>query len=73
MEQHTDTLVIFGATGDLARKKLFPALFELHKAKMLPEHITIIGAGRREHTTESWLQSLGEYPEDFTHNLCYQQ
>ena len=73
MEQHTDTLVIFGATGDLARKKLFPALFELHKAKMLPEHITIIGAGRREHTTESWLQSLGEYPEDFTHNLCYQR
>jgi hypothetical protein len=32
-----DALVLFGATGDLARKKLFPALYHLAAAKQLDE------------------------------------
>ena len=33
--------------------------------KLLPENILIVGASRREHTKESWLKHLGDYPEEF--------
>jgi glucose-6-phosphate 1-dehydrogenase len=39
--------VIFGATGDLAFKKLFPALYHLHQNKLLPERFKVIGVARR--------------------------
>ncbi|HJQ04359.1 MAG TPA: glucose-6-phosphate dehydrogenase [Nocardioides sp.] len=40
-------LVLFGATGDLAARKLFPGLYRLALAKRLPEHVAVIGSGRR--------------------------
>ena len=64
-------LVIFGATGDLAKRKLIPALFELWKKGLLPDNFLIVGASRREISRDQWLQSLGEYPEDFTHWLDF--
>ena len=64
-------IVIFGATGDLCKRKLIPALYELHKQELLSEDFIIIGASRTEHGRESWLQHLGEYPEDFAHRLDY--
>ena len=71
-EQHTKTLVIFGATGDLCRRKLIPALEILHKKGLLPENFKIIGAARRENTRQSWLESLGKYYEaDFSLKLDY--
>ena len=70
-EQLTKRIVIFGATGDLCRRKLIPALFELWKKELLPTNLLVVGASRREHTRESWLESLGEYPEDFTHWLDF--
>lgn len=42
------TFVIFGATGDLARTKLFPALFNLLTKGKLPEKYSIIGFSRRD-------------------------
>ena len=63
----TRRIVIFGATGDLCKRKLIPALYELWKKELLPENILIVGASRREHTKESWLKHLGDYPEEF----CY--
>ncbi|MFC4032042.1 glucose-6-phosphate dehydrogenase [Streptomyces polygonati] len=39
-------LVLFGATGDLAGRKLFPGLYKLFRAGMLPERFTVIGSGR---------------------------
>jgi glucose-6-phosphate 1-dehydrogenase len=42
------TLVIFGATGDLAGRKLMPALFGLWKGRFLPETFAIVGVGRRD-------------------------
>ena len=63
MEQPTKTLVIFGATGDLCKRKLIPALNNLFQKKLLPESYKIIGAARREHTRQSWLESLGAYYE----------
>jgi glucose-6-phosphate 1-dehydrogenase len=45
-------LVLFGATGDLARRKLFPGLFRLYTAKMLPEGFAIVGSGRHSPGTD---------------------
>jgi glucose-6-phosphate 1-dehydrogenase len=41
-------LVLFGATGDLARRKLLPGLFHLALAGMMPERYRVIGSGRIE-------------------------
>jgi len=65
-EQHTKRIVIFGATGDLCKRKLIPALFELWKKTLLPENLLIVGASRRELPREIWLNDLGNYPEEFT-------
>lgn len=48
---HT-VLVIFGSTGDLARRKLLPALFHLEKAGELPEGFRVIAVSRRGTTVE---------------------
>ena len=39
-------IVLFGATGDLARRKLLPGLFNLHCAGLMPEHYRVIGVAR---------------------------
>ena len=71
MEQLTRRIVIFGATGDLCKRKLIPALYELWKKDLLSKELLIVGASRREHTRESWLEHLGDYPIDFTHWLDF--
>lgn len=58
MAQESRTLIIlFGATGDLAARKLYPALYNLYKKEQLSKHFALIGTGRREWTTEK-LQSI---------------
>ena len=42
------TFVLFGATGDLAKRKIFPALYNLYLDQKVPQSISIIGLGRRE-------------------------
>ena len=42
------TLVIFGATGDLARRKLLPALYNLAHEGALPERFNLVGVSRKE-------------------------
>ena len=64
-------IVIFGATGDLCKRKLIPALYELWKKDLLPQGLLIVGASRRDHSKESWLKHLGEYPEEFCHWLDF--
>ena len=68
----TRGIVIFGATGDLCKKKLIPALYKLWQKELLPENFLIVGSARRAPTAEMWKESLGEYPDDFFHNLDYQ-
>ena len=68
----TKGIVIFGATGDLCRRKLIPALYRLWQKELLPENFLIMGSARREPTAEMWKDSLGEYPEDFLNHLDYQ-
>lgn len=42
------TFVLFGATGDLAKRKIFPALYNLYLDQKMPQPISVIGLGRRE-------------------------
>ena len=68
----TKGIVIFGATGDLCKKKLIPALYKLWQKELLPENFLVTGAARRAPTATQWKESLGEYPDDFLHQLDYQ-
>lgn len=66
-------LVIFGATGDLCRRKLIPSLHKLWEKKLLPTDFVVTGCARREPTRDQWIASLGgDYPEEFLHLLDYQ-
>jgi len=58
-------LVIFGATGDLAARKLFPALYELEAARYLPEEVRILGVGRKPWSAEEFNQHLRDSLEEF--------
>ena len=75
MEQHTEHqskgIVIFGATGDLCKKKLIPALYKLWQKDLLPDNFLITGCSRRAPTAAQWKESLGEYPEEFLRQLDY--
>jgi glucose-6-phosphate 1-dehydrogenase len=51
-------LVVFGASGDLTRRKLFPALYSLAYRRLLPERFAVVGVARTEQTTRQWLSSL---------------
>ena len=51
---HPTTLVIFGATGDLAKRKLLPALYNLAHEGALPERFNLIGFARREQAHEDF-------------------
>src|SRR3954465_5099155 len=48
------TLTIFGATGDLAHRKLLPALYNLAHEGALPERFNLIGVSRREMPDEDF-------------------
>ncbi len=51
-------MVIFGATGDLTKRKLFPALYNLAKDGFLPESFAIIGVGRQEMEAKDFRQKI---------------
>lgn len=53
-------MVIFGATGDLTKRKLLPALYNLAKAKLLSRKFALIGAAFDDLTTESFRQQLAQ-------------
>ena len=67
----TKGIVIFGATGDLCKKKLIPALYKLWQKKLLPDNFLITGCSRRDPGAQAWKESLGEYPAEFLHQLDY--
>lgn len=48
-------VVIFGASGDLARRKLIPALFRLETAGRLPEKMAILGCSLEPWSSEQWI------------------
>ena len=64
-------IVIFGATGDLCKKKLIPALYKLWLKDLLPDNFLITGCSRRDPGVQVWKESLGYYPDEFLHHLDY--
>ena len=77
-------LVIFGASGDLAQRKLVPALYQLKREGRLPPEMTIVGVARREwshdYFREQMLQGIEEFSDgidneelwkDFAEGLYY--
>jgi glucose-6-phosphate 1-dehydrogenase len=51
-------LVMFGASGDLARRELMPSLFELYRKRLLPEPFAIIGVAPADWTTDHFRDEM---------------
>jgi glucose-6-phosphate 1-dehydrogenase len=59
------TLVIFGASGDLTRRKLLPAIYQLARGQRLPARFTIVGVARSEMTDEQFRDQLHASLKEF--------
>ena len=53
-------MVIFGASGDLTKRKLIPALYNLARDGLLSRQFAVVGLATREYDTESFRQQIGE-------------
>ncbi|EHN11583.1 Glucose-6-phosphate 1-dehydrogenase [Patulibacter medicamentivorans] len=62
----SSVLVIFGATGDLARRKLLPALYNLAHEGSLPERFQLIGVSRGELTDDGYRDEVRQAIERFS-------
>jgi glucose-6-phosphate 1-dehydrogenase len=58
-------MTIFGAGGDLTKRLVVPALYNLVRADRLPDGFTTIGVDISDHTDESWRNSLTEMMQAF--------
>ena len=63
-------MVIFGATGELTKRLLIPALYNLARTKVLPENFLLIGVARTEGTSESWRVQLYDTMKSFVGNTA---
>jgi len=54
------SIVIFGGTGDLAHRKLIPALYNLAVDGLLPDALQVVGAARSEMSDDAWRSGLRE-------------
>ncbi|MDH3718416.1 MAG: glucose-6-phosphate dehydrogenase [Planctomycetota bacterium] len=59
------TIVIFGASGDLTRRKLIPALFSLFAKGRLPQPTRIVGFSRTEYSHDAWRDKLAQSTAEF--------
>src|SRR5215475_654418 len=57
------TIVIFGAAGDLTKRLLMPALYNLAKSGVLPDKLAIVGVDHNDRSTDDWIHPLTE-PRD---------
>jgi glucose-6-phosphate 1-dehydrogenase len=58
-------LVIFGASGDLTRRKIFPALYALACRRLLPERFAIVGASRSDWTDDEFRDRMEHAVREF--------
>ncbi len=59
------TLVIFGASGDLTRRKLLPALYQLSRGQRLPARFSVVGVARSEMQDDSFRQHYFDSLKEF--------
>ena len=71
-------LIIFGASGDLTRRKLIPALYDLFLQELLPANFCVLGASRTPMSDDEFRQSIlkflppGNNHDEFTKMIYYQ-
>ncbi|MFA6241575.1 MAG: glucose-6-phosphate dehydrogenase [Candidatus Hydrogenedentales bacterium] len=65
-EEAMGTVVIFGATGDLASRKLIPAIYNLWNAGFLPKRIAVVGVARRPKTDAQFREEMCEALKKFS-------
>ncbi len=61
-------IIIFGATGDLAKRKLFPAFYNLFLDGRLPEQFNIVALGRSEYENQNFRNYVKTHLEEFSRN-----
>ncbi|MEN8258346.1 MAG: glucose-6-phosphate dehydrogenase [Thermodesulfobacteriota bacterium] len=85
--EHSDLppciIVIFGASGDLAARKLIPSLFQMYVKKSLPQQVAIVGCARTAFSRDQFIDHLrpaccsaqeqATHWQDFSKLLHYQQ
>src|SRR5271169_3640591 len=59
------TIVIFGAAGDLTKRLVVPALYNLVDAKRLPDRFQLVGVDLAAKSTQDWRQSLTDMMNEF--------
>ena len=64
-EPQACTLVIFGATGDLTRRKLMPGLYSLAREALLPKHFAVVAFARRDKSHEQFRDEMRQAIEEF--------
>ena len=57
-------ITIFGASGDLTARKLFPALYSLAFRRLLPEHFAVVGSARSEMTDDAFREAMRRAVEE---------
>jgi len=58
-------LTIFGASGDLTRRKIFPSLYSLAFRDLLPEQFAIVGVARSEQSSEEFVRAMEAAVREF--------
>ncbi|MDR2660428.1 MAG: glucose-6-phosphate dehydrogenase [Lactobacillaceae bacterium] len=66
-------LTFFGGTGDLAKRKLYPSVFNLYKKGYLQEHFAIIGTARQEMSDKEFKDLVKDSIEDFANDFSEQE
>jgi glucose-6-phosphate 1-dehydrogenase len=64
------TIVIFGASGDLTKRLVVPALYNLARTNILPANFSLIGVARTKETTENWCDHLHTMLDSFVGNAA---
>lgn len=60
------TMIVFGASGDLAKRKIFPAIYNLFLSNRLPDKFQVIGASRTKRSHEEFRQKVEESIQNFS-------
>src|SRR5207247_3634 len=63
---HPACIVIFGATGDLTHRRVIPALYNLHRAGLLPAQTAILGVARRDWGDDGFRERMRAATEEFS-------
>ena len=73
--RHADpcTIVILGANGDLAKRKLLPAIYQLAQDKLLPEGCDILGMGREDMSDDAFRTMMEQVVRASEEILCFDE